>query len=155
MAHVDVEQEQYWHTYFDEIDNSFIRNAELYDNGEKSAADVWLEMKHEIDFLTSKIEERKEWGDQNRNAIADEFEKYGKEGYKGYKAVIQSRSTMSYKSIQQWADAEKTKKEIESKAKLAYQMQQNGLEPIDGSTGELLPLPEVTQTHFLKTEKVK
>lgn len=155
MALTDTNHEAYWGEYFATIDDAFIERCERYDAGDINAADAWLDMKSEIDFFEAKIKERKEWGDTHRHAISDEFEKYGKDGYNGYKATVQTRTTLSYKSIPQWSELDSARKEVEAKAKLALQMQQKGLEPIDGSTGELLPLPDVTVTHFLKTDKVK
>lgn len=154
MALTDVNHEQYFHEIASFTD-AFQYQAEQYENGEKSAADVWLEMKSEIDALQAQIDIREAWKKENQTAIADEFEKYGKAGYKGYTATIQNRTTMNYKNIPAWQDAEQMKKEVEAKAKLAYQFRQKGMEPIDANTGELLPEPEVTVTSFLKTEKVK
>lgn len=139
----------------EEMMDAFQNIVDDYDNGNISAAEAWLVFKSDIETLTRQLENRKAWGEENKNAIADEFEKYGKDGLHGYTAKIQTRTTLSFKNIPEWNDAEKLKKDVESKARLAHQLRQKGMEPVDANTGEILPEPEVSVTSFLKTDKVK
>ena len=140
---------------FTALSNRFEYDVDQYESGNISAIDLAVKFKNEIDVMTTQIENRKSWLDKAKREIANEADQYGKSGYKGLVFTIQTRSTNSYKNIDAWANAEKTKKEIEAKAKLALQLIEKGIEPVDANTGELLPVPDVTVTSYLKTDKAK
>ena len=140
---------------FTALSNRFEYDVDQYEAGNISAIDLAVKFKNEIDIMTAQIENRKSWLDEAKREIAGEADGYGESGYKGFVFTVQTRSTNSYKNIDAWLNAEKTKKEIEAKAKLALQLIEKGIEPLDANTGELLPIPEVTVTSYLKTDKAK
>ena len=140
---------------FTALSNRFEYDVDQYEAGNISAIDLAVKFKNEIDIMTTQIENRKSWLDEAKREIANEADQYGKAGYHGLVFTVQTRSTNSYKNIDAWLNAEKTKKEVEAKAKLALQLIEKGIEPLDANTGELLPIPEVTVTSYLKTDKAK
>ena len=140
---------------FTALSNRFEYDIDQYVNGNISALDLAVKFKNEMDIMTIQIENRKAWLDEYKSTIAGESEGYGKSGYKGLIFTVQIRSTPSYKNIDSWVKADDLKKQIEAKAKLALQLMEKGIEPVDAQTGELLPVPEVKISSFLKTDKLK
>ena len=140
---------------FTALSNRFEYDVDQYEAGNISAIDLAVKFKNEIEIMEAQVKNRKAWLDETKREIASEADGYGKDGYKGLVFSIQTRTTPNYKNIDAWVNAEKTKKEIEAKAKLALQLIEKGVEPLDVTTGELLPIPEVSVTSYLKTDKAK
>lgn len=124
-----------------------------FEDGNISSLDLALKFRGYTDNLKAQIEKMDEWIKENRISISDEADKYPT-GYKGYKVVLQTRETSSFKNIPQWIALEQAKKDFESKSKLALKMVQKGGLNVDES-GEEIPLPEITTTSFVKFDRVK
>jgi hypothetical protein len=139
---------------YEKISDKFVIDAQNYEDGNLSALEVALKMRKDVESLETQMNLRKTWIDENKVEIDNEATKYP-EGYKGYKIILQSRTTLSFKNIDGWKALDASKKEFEAKSKLALQMIQKGIPNVDAETGEEIPLPEVSVTSFIKFEKVK
>lgn len=140
--------EQYFH-------ESFLEAAEDYENGNRDAADVWAQFRAETEILEKAVEDRKAWGNENKDAVMSEFDKYGKDGYKGY-TVSEHRSVRyDYKHIPEWAAHIATMKQIEETAKAAIKIVGNGGEGADTDSGEIFRAAKMTESYSLKTTKTK
>ena len=124
-----------------------------FQDGNISSLDLALKFRGYSEVFKSLSEKMDEWIKENRISISDEADKYP-EGYHGYKVVLQTRETSSFKNIPQWIALEHAKKDFEARSKLALKMVQKGSLNVDES-GEVIPLPEITTTSFLKFDRVK
>lgn len=140
---------------FTALSNRFDYDIDQYENGHISAIDLAVKFKNEIETMEAQVKNRKEWLDEAKREIANEAEGYGKEGYKGLVFSVQTRTTYNFSKVQEVAKLKADIKELEEKGKLALKLIEKGIEPLDVNTGELLPVPEVTVTSFLKTDKAK
>ena len=138
-----------------QFEESFLDYCDKYENGELTALDVATKFRKENDYFETMMNMRKSWMDEYREEIADEAEGYGRDGYNGFIWNLQSKKTYDFKQIPEWLSAKNKLNEIEEKGKLALQLKSKGIEPLDVETGELLPIPEVKLTTFLKCEKSK
>ena len=138
---------------FDQLTEKFEKEMQEYDDGNIDALEAAIKMRKDYERLEMQMNMRKAWLDENKESIEGEASKYP-EGFKGYKVSIQTKSTPNFKSIKEWQDLEKAKKDFEAKSKAALQMVQKGGLNVD-SDGQEIPLPEVTVTSFLKFDKVK
>ena len=141
------------HNPFDQLSDTFLQQADEYDNGNIDALETAILMRKDYERLEIQMNLRKTWMDENKESIESESSKYP-EGFKGYKVSIQTKSTANFKSIPEWIKLEKDKKDFEAKSKLAYQMVQKGGLNVDAN-GEEIPLPEMSVTSFIKFDKVK
>lgn len=156
LLHEDaLQQELDLRAGFTALSIRFEYDVDQYENGNISALDLAVKFKNEMDIMSTQIENRKAWMEEKKHSIAVESVGHGKAGYKGLIFTVQRRTTPSYKNIDSWVKADNLKKDIESKAKLALQLIEKGIEPVDATTGELLPIPEVKMSSFLKTDKAK
>lgn len=154
MSLTDSNYEQYWHEFFIQSDAQLKNEANQVAEGELSVLDLAVKYHNENKVFEEQITKRKEWLTQNLDVIADQSEKYGKQGYKGKIFIRQTKKTLSFKHIPQWQEFEKQKKDFEEKSKLALRMVERGGMNVD-ETGEEIPLPEVSYSSFLKVDKVK
>lgn len=138
--------------YFEE---SFLNFCDEYESGNLSALEVATKFRQENDYFETMMNMRKSWMEEYREEIVYESEEYGRDGYNGFIFSINTKKTYDFKSIPDWLEAKKKLTEIEEKAKLTLQLQKKGIAPVDFETGELLPIPQVKQTTFLKCEKSK
>ena len=138
--------------YFEE---SFLNFCDEYESGNLTALDVATKFKQENDYFETMMNMRKSWMEEYREEISDEAIGYGREGYNGFIWGLQSRKTYDFKNVDEWLITKQKLSEIEEKGKLALQLQEKGIEPVDAETGELLPIPQVKNTTFLKCEKSK
>ena len=154
----DKERELYeFPTYksnpYDQLSDTFLKQADKYDNGDIDALETAILMRKDYERLEIQMNMRKQWIEENKESIDEEASKYP-EGYKGYKIVMQSRSTSSFKNIPEWIKLENAKKEFEAKSKAALKMVEKGGLNVDAD-GQEIPLPEITTTSFLKFDKLK
>ena len=138
---------------YDQLSDTFLKQADKYDNGDIDALETAILMRKDYERLEIQMNMRKQWIDENKDAIENEATKFP-EGYKGYKIVLQSRSTMSFKNLPDWIKLENAKKEFEAKSKAALLMVQKGGLNVDAN-GEEIPLPEISTTSFIKFDKLK
>ena len=139
---------------YEQAQEEFLARCEEVENGNMTFIDAAVRNKEEMDYFAKLAEDRKSWLNENVDAIESEAEQYGKEGYNGFLFKKQYRETMSFKNIPEWAELEKSKKELEAKSKAAYMMVQKGGLNVD-ENGEEIPLPEVKTSSFIKIEKLK
>lgn len=139
---------------FEEYQAEFIERCQQVEEGYLSALDCAVQFRNEYDYLTKMAEDRKAWMNENVDAITDEAEGYGKDGYNGLIFTKQTKETLSYKNIPEWAQASAGLKAIEQKSKDAYLQVKKGMMNVD-SEGVEIPLPTVTTSAFIKVEKVK
>ena len=133
----------------------FLNLADDYDCGNISALEVAIEFRKDNEYFEQMMNMRKSWMDEYRDEIVYESEEYGSDGYNGFIFSINTKKTYDFKSIPAWLEAKNKLTEIEEKAKLTLQLQKKGIAPVDFETGEILPIPQVKQTTFLKCEKSK
>lgn len=126
---------------------------EEFENGGISSLDLALKFRGYSENLKAQIEKMDEWVKENKHSISDESEKYP-EGYHGYKVVLQTRETKSFKNIPAWLALEQSKKEFEAKSVAALNMVRKGGLNVD-ENGEEIPLPEITVSSFIKFDKIK
>ena len=138
---------------FETLADKFVTEMQEYEDGNVDALETAIKMRKDYERLEIQINLRKTWLDENKESIESEASKYP-EGFKGYKVVMQTRTTLNFKNIVEWQRLENAKKDFEAKSKAALQMVQNGGLNID-SDGVEIPLPEVTVTSFLKFDKTK
>ena len=136
-------------------EEKFLKLADDYDCGKISVIKVATEFKKDNDYFETMMNMRKQWLDEYREEIVNESEGYGRDGYNGFIWGLQSRKTYDFKNVDEWLITKQKLSEIEEKGKLALQLQEKGIEPVDAETGELLPIPQVKNTTFLKCEKSK
>jgi hypothetical protein len=139
---------------FDILADNFTEQMEQYEDGNIDALETAIKMRQEYERLEIQMNLRKTWMDENKESIENESSKYP-EAYKGYKVVIQTRATPSYKHIPEWLELENKKKAIEEKAKLGLQMKLKGIPNVDAETGEEIILPIISTTSFVKFDKLK
>lgn len=139
---------------YEQFQHEFIERCQQVEEGDLSPIELAVEFKQEMDYLNQLSEERKTWLNENVDAITDEAEQYGKDGFRGFLFSKQYRETASFKHIPAWNDLENRKKALEQKSKLAWKMVQNGGLNVD-ETGEEIPLPEIKTSSFIKAEKLK
>ena len=135
------------------ISDQFVTDAQEYEDGNLSALEVALKMRKDYEKLETLMNFRKTWIDENKEAIENESSKYP-EGYKGYKVVMQTRTTLNFKNIDEWQKLENATKDFETKSKAALLMVQKGGLNVDADGAEI-PLPEVSVSSFLKFDKAK
>ena len=138
---------------FEQLSDTFLKQADKYDNGDVDALETAILMRKDYERLEIQMNMRKQWIEENKESIDEEASKYP-EGYKGYKIVMQSRSTSSFKNIPEWIKLENAKKEFEAKSKAALKMVEKGGLNVDAD-GQEIPLPEINTTSFLKFDKTK
>ena len=95
-------------------------------------------------ILNELAEEIKQCQKQIKPIVVLEAEKYDKTFEKdGFKMERRNgRRTFNYKTIPDWVQKEKEKKEIEDTAKEMYSLYEKGKLVVDPDTGEMPPLPE-------------
>lgn len=140
---------------FMQMQEEFLDTCDEFENGNISALDCAVMFKNDNDYFEQLINERKSFLDENKQEIESESSQYGKEGYKGFIFSVQQRKTLDFKNIAEISNLKEKIKDIESKGKLALQLIEKGVEPLDVTTGELLPVPEFKVTSFIKIDKVK
>lgn len=138
---------------FEQLSDTFIKQADKYDNGDCDALETAILMRKYYERLEEQMNMRKQWIEENKDSIDEEAIKYP-EGYKGYKIILQSRSTMNFKNIPEWMKLENAKKEFEAKSKAALKMVEKGGLNVDAD-GQEIPLPEINTTSFIKFDKLK
>ena len=138
---------------FEQLLDTFLKQADKYENGDIDALETAILMRKDYERLEIQMNMRKQWIEENKHSIEEEASKFP-EGYKGYKVVLQSRSTMNFKNIPEWIKLENAKKEFEAKSKAALKMVEKGGLNVD-ENGEEIPLPEVNTTSFVKFDKTK
>ena len=140
---------------FTALSTRFEYDVDQYEAGNISAIDLAVKFKNEIEVMEEQVKNRKAWLDETKREIASEADGYGKDGYKGLVFSIQTRTTYNFSKVEEVAKLKADIKELEEKGKLALKLIEKGIEPVDANTGELLPVPEVTVTSYLKTDKAK
>lgn len=140
---------------FIEMQEEFLETCEEFENGNISALDCAVMFKKDNDYFEQLINERKSFLDENKQEIESESSQYGKEGYKGFIFTVQQRKTLDFSKIPEVSNLKNKIKDIETKGKLALQLIEKGVEPLDVTTGELLPIPEVKVSSFIKIDKAK
>lgn len=140
---------------FMQMQEEFLNTCDEFENGNISALDCAVMFKKDNDYFEQLINERKSFLDENKHEIESESSQYGKEGYKGFIFIVQQRKNLDFKNIAEISNLKDKIKDIETKGKLALQLIEKGVEPLDVTTGELLPVPEVKVTSFIKIDKVK
>jgi len=138
---------------FEQLLDTFLKQADKYENGDIDALETAILMRKDYERLEIQMNMRKQWIEENKHSIEEEASKFP-EGYKGYKVVLQSRSTMNFKNIPEWIKLENAKKEFEAKSKAALKMVEKGGLNVD-ENGEEIPLPEINTTSFVKFDKLK
>lgn len=133
----------------------FLNLADDYDCGNTSALEVAIEFRKDNEYFEQLMNMRKSWMEEYKDEIVDESEQYGRDGFNGYIFTKQSKRTYDFNNVSEWIQTKQKLAEIEEKGKLALKLQEKGIEPVDAETGELLPIPQVKQTTFLKCEKSK
>lgn len=139
---------------YEQFQYEFIERCQQVEEGDLSPIEVAVQFKEEMDYLSQLAEERKTWLNENVDAITDEAEQYGKNGFRGFLFSKQYRETASFKHIPEWNSLENKKKALEQKSKLALRMVQNGGLNVD-ENGEEIPLPEIKTSSFIKAERLK
>ena len=139
--------------FFEQQEQEMHQAIEAYENGDVSALDVAIKFKEEMLMYEHLTELRKNWIDDNKDAIENEAEKWGNE-YGGFKVTKQYRETLSFKHIPEWSDLEAQKKEVEKLSKLALQMVRKGGLNVD-ENGQEIALPEINVSSFIKFERTK
>jgi len=128
-----------------EIQDRIIHIHNEVENGYRSAFDGLIELDIYRKQLDNALALIKDFKDTFNDQLASASTEY-KDGYKGYK--IETRSggrTFVYKAIPEWADAEKSKKEIEAKYKSMFlAIEKGNVNANISEDGEILPLPEIT-----------
>ncbi|WP_343680037.1 hypothetical protein [Chryseobacterium arthrosphaerae] len=139
---------------YEQYQQDFIDRCQQVEDGDLSPIEVAVQFKQEMDYLSQLAEERKTWLNENVDAITNEAEQYGKNGFRGILFSKQYRETASFKHIPEWNYLENQKKALEQKSKLAWKMVQNGGLNVDDN-GEEIPLPEIKTSSFIKAERLK
>ena len=140
---------------FEQMQEEFLNTCDNYENGDISVIDCAVMFKQDNDMLEQLISERKSFLDENKHEIETESESYGKEGYKGFIFSVQQRKTLDFCDVEEISDLKQKIKDLEEKGKLALKLLEKGIEPVDVNTGELLPVPYVKTSYFIKIDKVK
>ena len=127
------------------IQDRIITVSTKVESGDLRAFDALIELEAYRKQLDNALALVKAFKDQFSDQLAEASTEY-KDGYKGYK--IETRSggrTFVYKDIPEWADAEKSKKEIEAKYKSMFlAIEKGNVNANISEDGEILPLPEIT-----------
>jgi len=138
---------------YQELEFYFIEFANQVEDGTLYPLDLAARFHEEMGYLSTMLESRKAWLNQNADLIADKAEQHGPEGYKGLMFKKQTRQTLSYKNIPEWWALNQQQKQIEERAKQALKSTQNGILNVTPD-GEEITLPEVKTTSFIKVEKL-
>lgn len=138
---------------FEQLSDMFVTQAEEYESGNIDALETALKMRKTYERLEIQMNNIKSWIEENKEAIDSEASKYP-EGFKGYKVLLQTRTTLNFKNIPEWAALENAKKEFEARSKAALEMVKKGGLNVDADGAEI-PLPEQSVTSFIKFDKIK
>ena len=155
MSQTDRNHEDYWTEYFGTLESEIEHQNKLYEEEEVSAIDIAVKFAQYRTKLSEIDEKIKQWQIDHLSSILNEADKYGNEGYRGYKFSSTSRPMYNYSTNPSWQELENSRKEIERQMKAAYMNTGKNLVNVTFD-GEEVILPEVTYTKpSLKAEKIK
>lgn len=155
MALTDVQNETYFHEYFERLEDEFLQQIQEVEAGDLSPLDLAVKFAKEREELAQLDTMRKDWLTENLDSILTEADNYGKDGYKGLKFSNTSRPQYDYSTNPKHEQLKGELKTIEDQMKTAYL--NTGKNLINATfDGEEIILPKVTYTKpSLKTEKIK
>ena len=118
---------------------------EDYEKGKRSVLDTLLLLENAKEKLNKAMDTIKKFKEDNLEKISSEASEH-KEGYKGYKIEYRSGGKIyDFKNIPEWQNAEKKKKEIESKYRSMFEAKQKGLSFANISDdGEEMIMPKIS-----------
>lgn len=155
MSLTDTQHEQYFHEYFGAMQDDFLHQIEQYESGNLSAIELAVKFSKEREELARLDQVRKDWQTENLEAILNEADQYGKDGYRGYRFSNTSRPQYDYSTNEEWCELKDKMKNIEDQMKTAYLGTGKNMINVDFD-GVEIALPKVTYTKpSLKSEKIK
>ena len=122
------------------LDQQIAEDLERIEEGYRDALPVivkWRRMQKLLDEAINQIKEK----------AIDELSNYPKSTAEINGAKLEVRATAgrwNYKDIIQWAELDAQRKQIEEKAKQAYNLKMKGIEAFDEETGELIESADYT-----------
>jgi hypothetical protein len=122
------------------LDQQIAEDLERIEEGYRDALPVivkWRRMQKLLDEAINQIKEK----------AIDELSNYPKSTAEINGAKLEVRATAgrwNYKDISQWAELDAQRKQIEEKAKQAYNLKMKGIEAFDEETGELIESADYT-----------
>lgn len=137
---------------FIKIQDEMVNAIDKYENGEVSVLDTLLYLRDFKKSAEQIVEDVKDFETQNIEEIERESNSFGN-SYNGFEIKkVNGRKTFSFKNIAEISELEKSKKELETKYKQAFEGYQKGIVQtttennqtfwID-ENGELKPFPSV------------
>lgn len=137
---------------FIKIQDEMVNAIDKYENGEVSVLDTLLYLRGFRDGAEQIIKDVKQFEDDNLEEIERESNSHGN-NYNGFEIKkVNGRKTFSFKNIAEISELEKSKKDLETKYKQAFEGYQKGI--VQATTennqtfwidenGELKPFPSV------------
>lgn len=118
---------------------------QMAENGDSNYLDCLIELEEVKSVCDKCIQDIKDWKSENGAEISGDAINYNNE-YKGYKIELRNgRKIFDYSEIKEIADKKTEIKELENKAKLAFEAKQKGILNID-EDGVEIQLPAVKYT---------
>ena len=118
---------------------------QMAENGDSNYLDCLIELEEAKSVCDKCIQDIKDWKSENGAEISGDAINYNNE-YKGYKIELRNgRKIFDYSEIKEIADKKTEIKELENKAKLAFEAKQKGILNID-EDGVEIQLPAVKYT---------
>ena len=155
MSLTDRNHEDYWTEYFGTLESEIEHQNKLYKEEEVSAIDIAIKFAQYRTKLAILDEKLKQWQIDNLESILNEADKYGDEGYRGYKFSSTARPMYNYSTNPEWNRLKDQREKIEQQMKAAYLNTGKNLANVTFD-GEEITLPEVTYTKpSLKAEIIK
>lgn len=147
---------------FIKIQDEMVNAIDKYENGEVSALDTLLYLRGFRNGAEKVIKDVKQFEDDNLEEIERESNSHGN-NYNGFEIKkVNGRKTFSFKNIAEISELEKSKKDLETKYKQAFEGHQKGIVQtateneqtywID-ENGELKPFPSVSYSSSYITIK--
>lgn len=147
---------------FIKIQDEMVNAIDKYENGEVSVLDTLLYLRDFKKSAEQIVEDVKDFETQNIEEIERESNSHGN-NYNGFEIKkVNGRKTFSFKNIAEISELEKSKKELETKYKQAFEGYQKGIVQtttennqtfwID-ENGELKPFPSVSYSSSYITIK--
>ena len=144
------------------IQDEMVNSIDRFENGEVSALDTLLYLRGFRDDAEQIVRDVKQFEDDNLEDIEREAVANGG-SYNGFEIKkVNGRKTFSFKNIAEISELEKSKKDLETKYKQAFEGVQKGIVQTineDGEVfwidenGEVKPFPEISYSRAYLTVK--
>lgn len=128
---------------FLQIQDEFVNTCDNVENGNTELLEAVIEMRKQRAFHEQMLKDISSFESEYLNEIENSAKEHQNE-FKGAKFEFRAgRKTFDFSGIEEVKIAKQNAKEIESKYKTAWELNQKGTSALDEDTGEILQIPSV------------